>query len=88
MQSSLHKTFFLLVKAGLFANTDFEREEPKDCGPVDWYKVWELAQEQSVQGLVLAGIETIFSNSHRLIRYSAGFVATMDRRNTSARAAQ
>lgn len=66
MQSSLHKTFFLLVKAGLFANTDFEREEPKDCGPVDWYKVWELAQEQSVQGLVLAGIETIFSNSHRL----------------------
>lgn len=66
MQYSLHKAFFLLVKAGLFADKDAENEDSLLFEPVDWQKVWELAQEQSVQGIVLAGIKKIFSKKQSL----------------------
>ena len=52
------KAFFELVKAGLWADV-----ETTDLGsrgftePVDWNKVYELVEEQSVVGLVLAGID-------------------------------
>ena len=54
------KAFFALVRAGLFpvhgegfkVNDSLFRE-------VDWNEVYELAQEQSVLGLVLAGIEAV-----------------------------
>lgn len=48
------KTFFALLRAGLWGdeNTDIRIE-----GSTDWYKVYRLATEQSVLGLVLAGLE-------------------------------
>ena len=52
------KVFFELVKAGLWA--DAESKELRNQGftePGYWYQVYQLAEEQSVVGLVLAGIE-------------------------------
>ncbi len=52
------QTFFELVKAGLWA--DSESVELGNHGilePVGWETVYQLAEEQSVQGLVLRGIE-------------------------------
>jgi hypothetical protein len=48
------KNFFALLRAGLWGdeNTDIRIE-----GSTDWYKVYRLATEQSVLGLVLAGLE-------------------------------
>ena len=57
------KAFFELVKAGLLADV-----ETTDLGSrgftesVDWNKVYQLAEEQSVVGLVLAGIEKTNTN--------------------------
>ena len=50
------QAFFDLLKAGLWTKTDQELKvhEFKD---VDWEKVCQLAKEQSVQGLVLKGLE-------------------------------
>ena len=54
-----HKNaFLLLVKAGLWA--DIESVDLQNHGftdSVDWEKVYQFAEEQSVVGLVLAGIE-------------------------------
>ena len=60
MRDNTVDVFFALVRAGLFpvhgegftVNDSF----PKD---VDWGKVYQLATEQSVLGLVLAGIEAV-----------------------------
>ena len=48
------KTFFALLRAGLWSagNPDIRID-----GTPDWNYVYQLAQEQSVQGLVLQGIE-------------------------------
>ena len=46
-------SFFTLIKAGLWEN-EF-RLSPYD--KIDWQVVYQLAQEQSVLGLVLAGVE-------------------------------
>lgn len=48
------RTFFELVKAGLWGNGD---PEIRIDGTKDWGEVYQLAKEQSVQGLVLQGIE-------------------------------
>lgn len=52
--------FFALVRAGLWGDQrsvqEFNVQEFKD---VDWERVYQLAQEQSVQGLVLQGIEEL-----------------------------
>lgn len=54
-ESSIN-TFFALIRAGLWedvgANLDLNLS-----GKIDWEKVYQLAEEQSVVGLVLAGIE-------------------------------
>ena len=52
------ESFFALVRAGLFSVHDegFMVNESL-FQDVDWEKVYQLAQEQSVQGLVLAGLE-------------------------------
>ena len=50
--------FFTLVRAGLWA--DLEYTDILDQGltePVDWDKIYQLAEEQSVLGVVLAGLE-------------------------------
>ena len=54
-------SFLALVRAGLWA--DIESFALKNYGitkPVDWNNVYQLAEEQSVLGLILAGLE--FSN--------------------------
>lgn len=59
MSTNTRELFFALVRAGLWADA-----EPMDLGiqgftdSVGWEKVYQLAEEQSVIGIVLAGIET------------------------------
>ena len=52
------ETFFALVRAGLFPvhGEGFKVNESLFRG-IEWKKIYKLAQEQSVQGLVLAGLE-------------------------------
>ena len=50
--------FFALVRTGLWADlesTDIRNQGLKE--PVDWDKIYQLAEEQSLVGLVLAGLE-------------------------------
>lgn len=52
------QAFFALVRAGLWA--DFEPTDIRYKGftePVNWDKIYQLAEEQSVIGVVLAGID-------------------------------
>lgn len=55
------QAFFELLKAGLWGDQrsvqEFKSLRVQDS--VDWEKVYQLAQEQSVQGLVLQGIEEL-----------------------------
>ncbi len=61
------KTFFALVRAGLWEHCEFQvsgsstseaaKPSVKIQGEVDWREVYRLASEQSVLGLVLAGID-------------------------------
>ena len=54
---------FALVKAGLWDDQRSVREfNVQDFKDVDWEKIYQLAQEQSVQGIVLAGIEKTNAN--------------------------
>ena len=58
MSTNNQELFYKLVRAGLWADaetTDFGIQGFTDS--VDWEKVYQLAEEQSVIGLVLAGIE-------------------------------
>ena len=48
------QAFFELVKAGLWVKRN---PNIRINGAVDWNYIYQLAQEQSVQGLVLAGLE-------------------------------
>lgn len=54
------QAFLKLVRAGLWA--DLESTDIRNLGfwePVDWEKIYQLAEEQSVVGIVLAGIERL-----------------------------
>lgn len=58
MSTNNQELFYKLVRAGLWADavsTDLGFQEFTDS--VDWEKVYQLAEEQSVIGVVLAGIE-------------------------------
>lgn len=48
------EAFFALLRAGLWSDGN---QEIRIDGTTDWNEVYELAQEQSVLGLVLAGLE-------------------------------
>lgn len=48
------EAFFALVRTGLWSDGN---QEIRIDGTTDWAEVYQLAQDQSVQGLVLAGIE-------------------------------
>ena len=50
------KTFFSLVSAGLWTDANLNVDLNAN-DKVDWEKVYQLAEEQSVVGVVLAGIE-------------------------------
>ena len=54
--------FFELLKAGLFP-VHCEGFMVNDCSTVDWADVYKLAAEQSVVGLVAAGIDTVQGSS-------------------------
>ena len=55
-----HKIFFELLKTGLFSvHGEGTMIIDSFFKNVDWGKVYQLAQEQSVQGLVLIGIEEL-----------------------------
>ena len=58
MRDNTIELFFALVRAGLFPvhGEGFKVNESLFQG-VEWEKIYQLAQEQSVQGLVLAGLE-------------------------------
>lgn len=54
------KTFFELLKAGLFpVHGEGGMVHDSLFKNVDWEKVYQLAQEQSVQGIVLSGLEEL-----------------------------
>ena len=53
-KNSTIEAFFALVRAGLWSDG---KQEIWIDGTTDWNEVYELAQEQSVLGLVLAGLE-------------------------------
>lgn len=58
------EAFLALVKAGLWESVGVNPNANNNLYPadeVDWYKVYQLAQEQSVIGVVLAGIERLKS---------------------------
>ena len=58
MSNNTIDAFFALVRAGLFGHTDStEKTEKLLWGNVDWEKVYQLAVEQSVDGLIAAGID-------------------------------
>lgn len=59
MLSYNQKAFFELVRAGLFPIVEVEMVNDSLFMDVDWSKVYQLAQEQSVQGLTLQGIERL-----------------------------
>ena len=55
------KAFFALVKSGLWEDRDeFQVSEFRFQDSLDWDEVYQLAEEQSVIGIVLAGIEHFY----------------------------
>ena len=58
MKDNTIEAFFALVRAGLWgeADTNLNANDNLFEG-VEWEKIYQLAQEQSVLGLVLAGLE-------------------------------
>ena len=60
MRDNSVDTFFALVRAGLWGKADANLNvDINHDGKADWRKVYRLAQEQSVQGIVLQGIERL-----------------------------
>ena len=58
MRDNTIEAFFALVRAGLFSvHGEGFRVNESLFKDVNWNEVYQLAQEQSVQGLVLAGLE-------------------------------
>lgn len=58
MRDNTGSVFFELLKAGLWGEADANLNVNHNLFEgVDWQKVYQLAQEQSVLGLVLAGLE-------------------------------
>ena len=86
-----HKNaILLLVKAGLWA--DIESVDLQNHGftdSVDWEKVYQFAEEQSVVGLVLAGIERLKNASsnlgfnQELLLQMIGEVQMIEQQNTA-----
>lgn len=60
---NIHKTFFDLLQSGLGYVPSKDIEIPKGF---DWEKIYQLASEQSVIGIVLAGIERLKNDNANL----------------------
>lgn len=60
------QAFFALVRLGLLCHTDTtESTEKFSWDGVDWGEVYRLAEEQSVLGIISAGIEELRAKSYR-----------------------
>lgn len=59
MKHNNQEAFFTLLKAGLWP--ELEKQVSVD-GVVDWEEIYRLASEQSVLGLVWAGIDSLSIN--------------------------
>ena len=59
MRDNTTDTFFALVRAGLFPVHCEGNSDIRIDGTTDWNYIYQLAQEQSVQGLLLQGIEEL-----------------------------
>lgn len=71
------ETFFALIRAGLWADKLVHGEEliVNGSSNVDWEEVYRIAEEQSVIGVVLAGIEkTNMNRTDNLNRPSQGML--------------
>lgn len=55
----IQQSFFALVRAGLWGTNDCFIHNDKFFDCIEWEKVYQLAQEQSVVGLVTAGMEHV-----------------------------
>lgn len=68
MKDNTIGVFFALLKAGLWENLPVQGEVLMFRGPepVDWNKVYQLAEDQSVMGVALAGIERLKNANHHL----------------------
>lgn len=73
------KAFFELVKAGLWGNRNLNI---RIDGTTDWKELYRLATEQSVSGLVLAGLEhSNFKPPKELLLQWIGELQIMEQRN-------
>lgn len=73
------KTFFELLKAGLWGDVNPDK---RIDGTTDWQEVYRLATEQSVLGLVLAGLEhSNVKPSKELLLQWIGEVQVIEQRN-------
>jgi len=60
MRDNTGSVFFELLKAGLWGEADANLNVNHNLFEgVEWEKIYQLAQEQSVQGIVLQGIEAV-----------------------------
>ena len=58
--------FFALLRAGLFPDYGEGNSDIRIDGTTDWNYIYQLAQEQSVQGIVLQGLEELIAKSLEL----------------------
>ena len=67
MRDNSVDAFFALVRAGLWEKAGVTLSDVFNLNEnVDWQKVYQLSQEQAVQGLVLQGIERLKRQNDRL----------------------
>lgn len=67
MRDNSVDAFFALVRAGLWGKAGVTISDVLNLNEnVDWEKVYQLAQEQSVQGIVLQGIEWLKKHNDKL----------------------
>ncbi len=88
MRDNTIEAFFALVRAGLFpVHGEGVMVHDSLFKDVDWNEVYQMAQEQSVQGLVLAGIEQYknlnvnFDVNQKLLLQWIGEVQMIEQRN-------
>ena len=73
------QAFFALLRVGLWEKADANLDVNEK---VDWEKVYQLAEEQSVVGLVLAGIEHSYVKpSRNLLLQWIGEVQILEQQN-------
>lgn len=84
MRDKTKEAFFALVRAGLFpVHGEGFRVNESLFQDVEWEKIYQLAQEQSVLGLVLAGLEQYknLNVNQKLLLQWIGEVQMIEQRN-------